>query len=539
MTYKPVVLIVLDGVGVNTAFLESEYAERIVTPFSTATMPTWRALEQFWPFTTLRASGVAVGLPWGEEGNSEVGHLTMGTGRIPYHHLPRIVNAIYDHSFFTNEELLKAARHVKEHHSTFHVMGLFSSGSVHAYVDHLYALLDFAKEEGLERVMLHLFTDGRDSPPEEARTFFPQLEKRLEKQYPGVLVASLIGRHYAMDRDDHWDRVEKAYAALVGKGGATFQSPLSYIQDSYAKGLMDEFLLPAYRVNEKGEAIGRVGSGDALVFFNFREDSARELSFAFAYDEFSRFPRTDLADLFFVTMTAYDKRLQAAVLFEPLELSWPIARVIAYAKRRQLHVAETEKYAHVSYFFNGGLEKPFEGEDRILIPSPRAAHFDEMPEMGAEGITDAVLVGIPTYDFILANYANGDMVGHTGNFEATVRALEVLDAAIGKIIPEALEEGGAVIVTADHGNVEEKRYQATGKPRTKHTANPVPFFLVARGLRRTSPRLPDEIQKKYAAVGGVLTDVAPTVLELMHLERPGEMTGMSLLGTITSRSFAE
>jgi len=524
MPYKPVVLIVLDGVGVN--IVDSE------TPFSLADIPTWHEMERMWPFTTLRASGVAVGLPWGEEGNSEVGHLAMGSGRVIYHHLPRIIAAIQDGSFFQNPALKKAADHVRARNSTLHFMGLFSTGSVHAYIDHLYALLDFAKQEKIERVMLHLFTDGRDAPQDEAAGFMEQFEERLKILYPNAAVASLLGRSTAMDRDADWARIQQAYRLLTQGEGKKFTDPVAYLKESYRAGVFDEFLEPACRADAAGKPVGRIQAGDAVVYFNFREDSERELTQAFLAGSLPYFEREKIPDLVFVTMTEYDKAFGAEVAFPPLEIVWPLAEVISHAHRTQLHVAETEKYAHVTYFFNGGRERPFELEERVLVPSPHAAHFNEHPEMGAEKITKTILEAVTKYDFILANFANGDMVGHTGDFDATIKALEALDASLARIIPTVLQAGGAVLVTGDHGNAEEKRYRGTGEPRTKHTINPVPFFLITDDRKRTEPRGEADIKKLYGEIGGVLTDMAPTILELMGLPKPGEMTGISLAGKL-------
>lgn len=521
MAYKPVVLIVLDGVGVST--MEGE------TPFTAAKIPMIREIEQYFPFTTLRASGAAVGLPWGEEGNSEVGHLTMGSGRVVYHYLPRITNAIQDGSFFKNDAFLKAATHLKVNNGQLHVMGLFSSGSVHSFVDHLHALLDFGKEQGLEKVMIHVFTDGRDAPTEEGAEMLSKLQALIQQQYPHAHIASIVGRSFALDRDEHWDRIETTYNLLVKGAGTAFADPVLYVQESYKKGVTDEFIGPGYAMGEDGKPLGRIAAGDAIVFYDFREDSARQLTAAFVEDGFIGFKRDIIPNLLFVTMTEFDKRFPVLVAFPPLEIAWPLARVLAEAKRTQLHIAETEKYAHVTYFFNGGVEKIFEGEERMLVPSPRATRFQEHPEMAAAAITDAVVAAIPKYDFVLVNYANGDMVGHTGDFNATVKALEVLDVSIGKVVAAVLQAGGAVVITGDHGNAEEKRYFGTGEPRTKHTTNPVPFYVIAANLRSSEPRSDAAVKRLQKDIGGVLTDVAPTILELLGVQKPGEMSGISLL----------
>jgi 2,3-bisphosphoglycerate-independent phosphoglycerate mutase len=519
MAYKPVVLIVLDGVGVPQSG---------ETPFATAKLPTVRTIEQNWPFTTLRASGVAVGLPWGEEGNSEVGHLTMGAGRVLFHHLPRIINAIHDKSFFTNQAFLAAAENVKKNSSALHIMGLFSTGSVHSYIDHLYALLEFAQQQQLSHVYLHLFTDGRDAPPDEAASFLAQFRERLAA-YQGIQIASLIGRHYAMDRDDNWDRIEKAYRLLVEGVGTAFVDPVSYIQQSYKKNTTDEFIEPGFQADAFGKPIGRIQPNDSIIFFDYREDSVRELTRAFLDDPFSSFTRTQLHNLTFVTMTEYDERFSARVAFPPLDITLSVSEILSIEHKRQVHIAETEKYAHVTYFFNGGRENPFEGEERVLVPSLRSSHFNEAPEMAADSIADKIIEAIPTHDFILANFANGDMIGHTGDFDATIKALEAIDTCLAKILPHVEQANGALIITGDHGNAEEKRYRTTGEPRTKHTANPVPLYLITNDRKLSAPRSEQEVRKSYGTIGGVLTDIAPTVLELMGIKKPGVMTGISLI----------
>lgn len=528
MVYKPVVLVVLDGVGARPTGVAGH-------PYAEAKLPTFREFEQWYPFTTLSASGIAVGLPWGEEGNSEVGHLTMGAGRVILNHLPRIISSISDGSFFENGALKKAASHVKQKKSTFHIMGLFSSGSVHAYMNHVYALLDFTKREGMERVVVHPFTDGRDAPTDEGAQIIGELIAQIHDQYPHAIIGSIMGRFFAMDRDGNWDRTERAYQLLVEGKGEPFTDPVAFVRASYKKGVTDEFVSPGFMAEENGAAKGRVQDGDAVLYWDFREDSARQLTSVFVEKPFSHFSRKDLADICFVTMTEYDKMFPVEVMFPPIEILWPLARVIADAAKKQLHVAETEKYAHVTYFFNGGREDAFPGEERVLVPSPSAKNFKNDPEMSASGVTEAVLNGIPVYDFILANYANGDMVGHTGNFESTVKALEVIDQELRKIADAVDAAGGILLVTADHGNAEEKIYRGSGEPRTKHTTNPVPFFLVGKKYRRKTALNNREIMAEYRKTAGVLTDIAPAVLELMGLQKPGEMTGVSLISSLVIR----
>lgn len=517
--YKPVILLILDGFGVST------------NPNSTwkyANMPAFRELEKFFPFTTLQASGTATGLPWGEEGNSEVGHLTIGAGRPIFHHLPRIIMSIHDESFFANKSFLEAAANAKKTGGKFHIAGLFSSGSVHAYVEHLYALLDFTKREGIKNVVLHIFTDGRDAPVKEGLKSIRQLEDRLRDLYPFVNIGSVSGRDFAMDRDNNWDRVEKTYRCMTGECANEFEEASKYIASSYENGTTDEFVEPAML---KGGG-GKISSGDSLVFFNFREDSMRELASSFVSDEFSGFSRDKLANIFAVTMTEYDSKLPAHVAYPPLDVPWPLARVISEAGLSQLHIAETEKYAHVTYFFNGGKESPYKGEDRILVPSPKTPKFDESPGMSIDRISEEILAGIKKYDFILANFANGDMVGHTGNFDSTVKAIEAIDGAIAKIYPAVLQAGGAMIITADHGNAEEKVYMTSGEKRTKHTPNPVPFYIISNEAKREEARPDAEISERYEKVRGVLSDVAPTVLALLGLPKKEEMTGIDLLPKI-------
>ncbi|PIR69280.1 MAG: 2,3-bisphosphoglycerate-independent phosphoglycerate mutase [Candidatus Niyogibacteria bacterium CG10_big_fil_rev_8_21_14_0_10_46_36] len=523
--YKPLVLVILDGFGVNPALTEGTWQY--------AKMPTIREIERSYPFTTLQASGISVGLMFGEPGNSEVGHLTIGSGRVVYHHLPRIIVSIQDGSFFKNEAFLNALSHARKHSGTVHMLGLFSSGSVHAYADHWYALLDLVREKGGDvPTALHMFTDGRDAPQKEGAHFIEMIQKRLRDEYPFAAIVSLIGRRFAMDRDDHWERIESAYRLFTEGGGNAFDDPHTYIEKQYAEDKTDEFIEPGYLKDDANAPAGRIRAGDAVIFVNYREDSMRELTEAFTLNGFDRFARNIIDNVFFVTMTEYDKRFPVHAAFPPLEIAYPLARVISDAGKKQIHIAESEKYAHVTYFFNGGIESPFPGEDRKLIPSPKNIRFDEKPEMSAAGVTESVLDAIESYDFVLANFANGDMVGHTGNLQATVKAIEVIDFSLGMIIPKVLEKGGAVIVTADHGNAEEKIFSTSGEKRTNHTSNPVPFYLIANETKRTAPRSDAETRVMYGHTEGVITDIAPTILELLDLPVPKEMIGLSLLGRL-------
>lgn len=533
---KPLILIILDGFGISE--------DAAGNPIREAHTPNLETIEKYFPFTTLQASGTAVGLPWGEAGNSEVGHLTIGAGRVIYHHLPRIINAIYDDSFFKNKAFLAAARHVKKHASSFHIAGLVSSGSVHSYIDHLYALFDFTKKESVERVFLHVFTDGKDAPPNEGAKFLMMLDERLKKQWPHVRLASIIGRFYALDRDEKWERTRAAYELLTeGKGGEITSVP-EYLQKSYQKGITDEFIEPAIVKSQITSSIQSgaksqisiVQQNDALVFSDFREDSMRQITRAFAVDSFDAFPRTQIPNLFVVTMTEYDEALEGVeAAFPKIEVRWPLARVIAEEGLTQLRVAETQKYAHVTYFFNGGREKAYEKEERILIPS-LPAHPDEAPHMRAREITAKIIDNFSKYDVIIANFANADLVGHSGDFRSATQAVDILDEEIGEIMNVVLNSENAVmIITGDHGNIELKRNVISGEERTEHSINPVPLYLIGNQFRKKAPRTNVQTQKQKKEAAGVLTDVAPTIIELLGLKKPHEMTGESLLSVLLKR----
>lgn len=521
---KPLILLILDGFGVST--------EKVGNPVEIAKKPILEELEKKFPWTLLQASGVAVGLPWGESGNSEVGHLTIGAGRVIYHHLPRIVYSIYDGSFFKNKAFLQATTHVKSHNSRLHIAGLVSSGSVHSYIDHLYALLDLAEQENIPEIFVHIFTDGKDAYPQEGAKFIGMLEERMKKEWPHAHLASVVGRFFALDRDNNWDRVKKAYELLTAGKGEKITSIPQHIAASYVQNIMDEFVEPAIVVGEEKNPIGLIRENDALIFSDFREDSMREISRAFADEEFTQFPREPIKNLLVVTMTEYQKETNAIPAFPTLDIAWPLARVLTDAGLSHLHIAETQKYAHVTYFLNGGQEKPFPREERILIPSLVAAHYDEIPEMRARDITAKILERFNDFDVIIANLANTDMVGHSGNFEAAVHAVETVDECLGEILNAVLNSGALLVVTADHGNIERKRNTLTGEATTKHSVNPVPLFLVSRELRREKLRTEEEILQKKSKIDGILTDIAPTMLEILGIKKPLEMTGKSLLSIL-------
>lgn len=515
-------MVILDGWG--------EGKQTSGNPFTAAKLPTIEHFANTYPKTLLQASGVAVGLPWGEAGNSEIGHMTIGAGRVIFHYLPRIIFAIRDGSFFKNPAFLQVTGHVKTHQSRLHLLGLLSSGTVHSYIDHLTALLELAKREGLSEVLLHLFTDGRDSPPKEAATFLENLLERLAALGTGKL-ASLAGRFYAMDRDRHWNRIKDAYECFVFAKGERTADPVGMLREWYRQGETDEFVKPTVLLDAAGNPLPRIGSGDGLIFFNFREDSMRELVEAFTIPAFLPIRPDPIPNLAIATMTRYEPNIPVAVGFEREEVSNPLGEVVARAGKRQLRIAESEKYAHVTYFFNGGKEAALAGEEREIIPSGSTPHFDEHPEMGAGDLAERVSKHIEKdeFDFYVLNFANADMVGHTGNFSATARALEAIDAALGKLEKTVLSKDGVMLITADHGNAEEKMDPISGEARTEHTMNPVPLWLIGREFQ--NKKFPPESEPS-----GVLSDVAPTLLSLMDLAIPAEMTGKSFLPLLISRS---
>lgn len=518
--YKPVVLVILDGFGVPS--------EKVGSPWEIANRNSFHEIEKFFPFTTLQASGIAVGLPWGEAGNSEVGHLTIGAGKIIYNYLPKISNAINDGSFLKNEALLKAVEYTKKNNSALHISGLFSTGTVHAYHEHLYALLDLAKQNEIKNVYLHLYTDGKDAYKKEGAKFFADFEKYLKENYPNTRIVSTIGRNYAMDRDANWDRTQKAYDLFVNGGGNEFESASVYIESQYEKEIFDPNIKPAIIKTKEG----RIKNNDAVIFFNFREDSMRQLVRPFIDKNFEHFPIKEFYNLLVVNMTEYDKNFNCQIAFPSAEVEWPLARIISGANLKQLHIAETEKYAHITYFLNGGREIPFDGENRILVESPETPSYSQTPEMSADKVTETVLNNLDKYDFIAVNFANADMVGHTGKLEPTAKAIEKIDECIAKIMPKILKTKGVMLITADHGNAEEKLYKITGEEKSKHSLNPVPLYLVGDSFKSKKPKTEEEIDKEYKEVKGTLTDVAPTILELLNIEKPTSMTGRSLLSKL-------
>ena len=503
MTKKPVALIIMDGFGYNA----SDYGNAITA----ANTPNLDKYMQG-PHTLIGASGLDVGLPDGQMGNSEVGHTNIGAGRIVYQMLVKISKSIQDGDFFENPALKSAIENCKAKNSSLHLMGLLSPGGVHSHIEHLYGLLEMAKKNGLEKVYVHAFLDGRDVPPSSAAEYMQEACDKMREIGVGS-VATVMGRFYAMDRDNAWDRVEKAYNAMVLGEGVEGCCPVQAIKDSYTNGVTDEFMLPT--VCDKN---GMVGENDSVIFFNFRPDRARQITRAFVEEGFSGFERKKgFFPLNFVCMAQYDATMpNVSVAFPPEALEMTFGEYVSKMGKTQLRIAETQKYAHVTFFFNGGEEKTFEGEDRILIKSPDVETFDMKPEMSAYEVTDSVVEAINSdkYDAIILNYANCDMVGHTGVFDAAKAAVEAVDECVGRTVEAVLAKGGAAFITADHGNAD-KMYEADGSPFTAHTTNPVPFIVVGYDC---------ELRE-----GGVLADIAPTMLKVMGLEQPAEMTGTSII----------
>ena len=506
----PVILLILDGFGINP--------RKDGNAILNASMPNMDALKGTYPTSAISLSGVDVGLPAGQMGNSEVGHMILGAGRIVYQDLTLIHKDIDEGKFFTNPVLLKTLRVIKENNTRLHLMGLLGDGGVHSHQRHMEALIEMARRERVAPIYLHLFLDGRDTPPNSAEQFTLDLNEKL-KAYPEVKIATVSGRYYAMDRDKRWDRVEKAYVCLAEGIGKRADSALAAIRESYQQKVTDEFVLPTVINGVVPE--GLIRDGDGVIFFNFRADRARELTRALIEENFSEFPRKRRIPLCsYTTLTQYDETFKVPVAYPPRELRKILGEIASQAGIRQLRIAETEKHAHVTYFFNGGEENKFPGEERILIPSPKdVATYDLKPEMSARQVTEALVNKLRGEELglVIANYANADMVGHTGNFEAAVQACEVIDECLGKVVDAALSKKGRVIITADHGNIEQLIDYDTGMPHTAHTTNLVPVILVA-----------DE-HKKSRLNKGTAIDVAPTVLQLLGITPPPEMTGHSLI----------
>jgi len=506
--YKPVLLAVLDGWGINPAKKGNAVAA--------AKTPNMDRYMQGYPHAKLACSGEAVGLPPNTMGNSEVGHLNIGAGRVVRQDIMVIRAAIADGSFYTNSALMGAAKNCKKNNSALHIVGLFSDGLVHSDPLHLKALLDFCKRQGLKQVFIHAVLDGRDTPPKSAEKFLKETSGWM-KEFGVGRYATTGGRYWYMDRDKRWDRVKKAYDAMTIGDGEKAGSVLEALRNSYAKGETDEFVKPTI-IEEKGKPVALVKDNDSVIFFNYRSDRPRELTGAFVLDDFDGFKREKRPKVHFVTMTQYDVRFPVAAAFPPQDIRMGLGETLAKAGKKQLRIAETEKYAHVTFFFNGGVEKPNKGEDRILVPSPKVATYDLKPEMSAYEVTDKLLKALASekYDVIVVNYANCDMVGHTGVFGAIVEAVQAVDKCMGRVVDKAVSMGGAAIITADHGNAEEK-LDGKGCVITAHSTNPVNVVIVGKGLEKAKIR------------DGMLRDLSPTVLGLIGMKKPKEMDGSSLI----------
>ncbi|HIX77071.1 MAG TPA: 2,3-bisphosphoglycerate-independent phosphoglycerate mutase [Candidatus Fusicatenibacter merdavium] len=510
MSKKPTVLMILDGYGLNKNCEHNAVCE--------GKTPVMDQLMSQCPYVEGQASGLAVGLPEGQMGNSEVGHLNMGAGRIVYQELTRITKAIEDGDFFENPELLAAVENVKKNDSSLHMFGLLSDGGVHSHITHLFGLLELAKRHGLKKVFVHCFLDGRDTPPASGKGYIEELQKKMDELGVGE-IGVISGRYYAMDRDNRWDRVELAYKALTKGEGVKGTNAAEAVQASYDVGKTDEFVVPTV-IEKDGHPVATIQDNDSVIFFNFRPDRAREITRAFCDPEFKGFEREKKLNLTYVCFTDYDETIPGKlVAFKKEEIKNTFGEYLAAHNMTQARIAETEKYAHVTFFFNGGVEEPNPGEDRILVKSPKVATYDLQPEMSAPEVCDKLVEAIKSgkYDVIIINFANPDMVGHTGVESAAIKAIETVDACVGRAVDAIKEVDGQMFICADHGNAEQLVDYETGEPFTAHTTNPVPFILVNADPSYTLRE------------GGKLADIVPTLLELMGMEQPKEMTGTSLL----------
>lgn len=506
---KPAALIILDGFGLRNDVTGNAVAQ--------AKKPNYDRYWNQYPHTTLTASGEAVGLPEGQMGNSEVGHLNIGAGRIVYQDLTRISKSIRDGEFFDNETLLGAVRHAKQRDKNLHLYGLLSDGGVHSHIEHLFALLELAKREGLDKVFIHAFLDGRDVAPDSAKGYVERLQAKIEEVGVGQ-IATVQGRYYAMDRDKRWERVEKSYRAMVYGDGPQYTDPLKAVVESYEKSVYDEFVMPTVITGADGKPVGLVQSEDAVVFFNFRPDRAIQLSQVFTNEDFRGFERGEgrPLNLHFVCLTLFSETVGGYVAYSPKNLDNTLGEVLAQNGKTQLRTAETEKYPHVTFFFSGGRDAELPGETRVLINSPKVATYDLQPEMSAYELAESTVREIEAdkHDVIILNFANPDMVGHSGMLEPTIKAVEATDECLGKVVEAVLAKGGVCIITADHGNAD-MVFDENGRPHTAHTTNPVPLIVTREGASLRE--------------GGILADISPTLLDLIGVAQPSEMTGSTLL----------
>jgi 2,3-bisphosphoglycerate-independent phosphoglycerate mutase len=518
----PLALIILDGWGID----EQSRGNAI----SQANLPFFNHLIQNYTVFSLAASGEAVGLPWGEPGNSEVGHINLGAGKIIYQEVLKINKSIEDKSFFDNDTLIKTINHCKQHNSSFHIMGLLSDGGVHSHQDHMYAALELASRNGLKQVYIHVFLDGRDSPLDSGLKYIKQLEKITKRLKTGT-IATISGRFYAMDRDNNWDRIEKTYKAMVkGESVESFPTAQEAIKSSYEKNVFDEEFVPCTIVSGKNGEVSRIQPGDGIFFINYRPDRAREITKAFALPTFTKFKRKALNNIFFTTMTEYDPEVPVNVVFKKESVEHPIARVWSELGLSQMHIAETEKYAHVTYFFNGGKDTIFKGQENVIVPSAGVPSYADKPEMSAKEITEKTLKVLQekTAQVLVLNFANADMVGHTGDLQATKQAIEYVDKCLKVIIKQILKNKGSALITADHGNAEKMVNWENGHIVKEHTSSSVPCVIIGEQFNRDTPRKKD-FTLDSLKVSGVLSDVTPTLLTMTGISKPDNMTSRSLL----------
>lgn len=506
---KPVALLILDGFALRGETYGNAVAQ--------ANKPNFDRYWSRFPHATLEASGLAVGLPEGQMGNSEVGHLNIGAGRVVYQDLTRITKDIREGGFFENETLRDALLHAKENGKKLHLFGLLSDGGVHSHILHLFALLEMAKKNGFSDVNIHAFLDGRDVAPDSAVGYIEELQAKIDELGVGK-IATVQGRYYAMDRDKRWERIEKAYRAMVYGDAPPYNDPIKAVKESYEKSIMDEFVMPTVMVDNAGQPVGKIESGDSIIFFNFRPDRAIQISQAFTNEDFRGFDRGENhpRNLHYVCLTHFSETVDGYVAYKPANLDNTLGEVLSQNGLKQLRIAETEKYPHVTFFFSGGREQEFPGEKRILIPSPKVATYDLQPEMSALELTDAVMAEIEAenFDAIILNFANCDMVGHSGMMEPTIKAVETVDTCLGRVVDAILAKGGVAIITADHGNAD-LMLDPNGRPITSHSTYPVPVIVTKQG---------EQLQED-----GILADLSPTMVELLRVPQPKEMTGKSLL----------
>ncbi|CAH8704873.1 2,3-bisphosphoglycerate-independent phosphoglycerate mutase [Paenibacillus thiaminolyticus] len=506
---RPVALIIMDGFGLRNVTEGNAVAQ--------AKKPNYDRYMNTYPHTTLTACGEAVGLPEGQMGNSEVGHLNIGAGRIVYQDLTRITKSIREGEFFENETLLGAVNHAKANDTALHLYGLLSDGGVHSHINHTLAMLEMAAKAGLTKVYVHAFLDGRDVAPDSAIGYIERLQAKIDELGVGR-IATVQGRYYAMDRDKRWERTEKSYRAMVYGDGPRYRDPLQAVKESYEQSVFDEFVMPTVIVDENNEPVGLVRDNDAVVFSNFRPDRAIQLSQVFTNEDFRGFDRGDQCpkNLYFVCLTLFAETVGGFVAYKPKELDNTLGEVLVQQGKKQLRIAETEKYPHVTFFFSGGRDVELPGEKRVLIASPKVATYDLKPEMSAYEVAEAAVREIESdvHDTIILNFANPDMVGHSGKLEPTIKAVEATDECMGRVVEAVLAKGGVCLITADHGNAD-MVFDEEGRPFTAHTTNPVPFIVTAKDV---------ELRE-----GGILADIAPTILDLMQLPKPEEMTGTSLI----------